>query len=136
MQTSTPTSMAHAGDYVLIRRPAIPRMWDPIARPHVAIIVDEPDYANAFRVYLSTVVEQDGQKVLEIADLDSLPEDTLLEVRHSAQMANLYRLELVDGVVCWRWDGRCRGLSALEQSSDINWDGLVDSHYIHMSMAS
>jgi hypothetical protein len=128
--------MAIAGDYVLIRRPAIPRVWDPIARPHVAIVVDDPDSEISFRVYLSNVIEKEGQKILETTDLDSLPEDTLLEVRHSAQMANLYRLELVDGVVCWRWVGRCRGLDDFEQPSVINWDGILESQYIELSMAS
>lgn len=107
---------------VLIRRPAVPIHWDPIARPHVALIMEDVD-GSLIRYYLSQVVVRDsGRRVFEVADLDSLPEDTVLEVRFNARRANLYRLEHIDGVTCWRWIARSKCLHDFEYPSSIDWD--------------
>ena len=114
-------------DYILVRRPALPRWWDPMARPHVAVIVDDPMNDSAIRYYLSQTgcSNQDGRIPLEVSDIERLPEGALLEVRFNATKANLYKLEMIDSVPCWRWVGRSRGLSGFE-SEMIDWTSLLD----------
>ncbi|MFX1484436.1 MAG: hypothetical protein ACFFCP_14750, partial [Promethearchaeota archaeon] len=94
-------------DYV-IRRPGIPRWWDPVARPHVAVIVRNPSNGGDTRYFLSKCGQKDtkGRTTLDVGDIDNLPEGTLLEVRYSATKANLYKLERVGTVSCWRWIDR------------------------------
>ncbi len=98
-------------DYV-IRRPAVPRWWDPVARPHVAIILPDSISGKEIRYYLSQCGEKqsNGKSLLDVVDIDTFPEGTLLEVKFNAIRANLYQLELVGTVPCWRWLGRSEGL--------------------------
>ncbi|RDE16984.1 MAG: hypothetical protein C4K47_00595 [Candidatus Thorarchaeota archaeon] len=114
-------------DYILVRRPSLPRWWDPVARPHVAVIVEDAIDDSAVRYYLSRTgcPDRNGRVPLEISDIESLPEGSLLEVRYNTTKANLYRLELIDNVPCWRWVGRCRGLSSFE-SEMVDWTHLLD----------
>ena len=114
-------------DYV-IRRPGIPRWWDPISRPHVAVIVKSPDNGGNIRYFLSKRGEKDGngRTSLDVGDIDSLPEGTLLEVRYSATKANLYQLEMVGAVPCWRWVNRSQGLQGFETESP-EWEYRVDT---------
>jgi hypothetical protein len=115
-------------DPILVRRPAFPRWWDPIARPHVAIIVRDPISGQDIRYYLSQRGHgnSNGKEILDVADIDGLDEGTLLEVRYSATKANLYRLELMDGVPCWRWMARCRELPDFNYPAEIRWNGLLE----------
>jgi hypothetical protein len=115
-------------DQILVRRPAFPRWWDPIARPHVAIIVRDPISGKDIRYYLSQRGHENsnGREILDVADIDGLDEGTLLEVRYSATKANLYRLELMDGVPCWRWMARCRELPDFNYPAEIRWNGLLE----------
>ncbi|MFW9787879.1 MAG: hypothetical protein ACFFE2_16500 [Candidatus Thorarchaeota archaeon] len=115
------------GSYV-IRRPGIPRWWDPVARPHVAVIMKNPVNGGHIRYFLSRCGEKDnnGRISLDVGDIDSLPEGTLLEVRYSATKANLYQLERVGAVACWRWINRSQGLQGFETESP-NWNYTVDS---------
>ncbi|TFF86584.1 hypothetical protein EU519_01160 [Candidatus Thorarchaeota archaeon] len=116
-------------NYILVRKPSIPRYWDPISRPHVAVVVLEPDTGVESRYYLSRVGnEEDGKMPLEVADFSDLEEGTLLEVKYNSVKANLYQLELVSGMACWRWVGRCRGLSDFE-SERVDWDHLLCTDY-------
>ena len=128
MQSITPFNGDMHGNRVLLRRPAIPRWWDHITRPHVAVLVENPKTGCLVRYYLSEIgpTNLNNRATLDIADLDSLPDNTLLEVRHNAQKVNLYRLELVDGTVCWRWIGRYRGLLDFEQPSMIDWRNVLN----------
>jgi hypothetical protein len=122
------TSMTETvSDYILVRRPSLPRWWDPVARPHVAVIVEDPMNDSAIRYYLSRTGDSDldGRIHLEVSDIERLPEGALLEVRFNMTKANLYRLELIDNVPCWRWIGRCRGLSGFE-SELIDWNHMLD----------
>jgi len=68
-----------------------------------------------------------------VADIDGLPQGTLLEVRYNATRANLYRLEKVDNIPCWRWIGRCRELMGFNYPSEIKWNGLLEGSEYQMS---
>lgn len=133
MQVEVTAGMESIKNCILVRRPSIPRYWDPIARPHVAVVVLEPDTGRESRYYLSKAgAEENGKIVLEVADFSELAEGTLLEVRYNSIKANLYQLELVSGMPCWRWIGRCRGLSDFE-SEEVDWDQLLCSNYMLLS---
>lgn len=122
IQLDATTRIEPITDFV-IRRPAIPRWWDPVSRPHVAIIMPDPISGTEVRYYLSRCGDQrpNGRSLLEVSDIDALPEGTLVEVRFSATKANLYRLEMVGNVPCWRWLARSQGLNDFETES-ISWD--------------
>jgi hypothetical protein len=122
IQLDATTRIEPVTDFV-IRRPAIPRWWDPVSRPHVAIVVPDPISGTEIRYYLSRCGDRrpNGRNLLEVSDIDALPEGTLVEVRFSATRANLYRLEMVGNVPCWRWLARSQGLSDFETES-ISWD--------------
>jgi hypothetical protein len=115
-------------DYV-IRRPAIPRWWDPVSRPHVAVIMPDPQSGQEIRYYLSQCGhrQSNGKFILDVVDIDTLPEGTLLEVKFSATRANLYQLELVGTVPCWRWLGRSEGLPDFNSDDSIYWDHVLDT---------
>ena len=130
MQTGVTPTLEPVADPILIRRPAFPRKWDPISRPHVAVVVKDRD--SEIRYYLSRRAknEADSRDALEVSDIDELPEGTLLEVRFNASKANLYKLESVDNVPCWRWVGRCRELPSFEYPAEIRWNGVLeDANY-------
>jgi hypothetical protein len=80
------------------------------------------------RYFLSKCGEKDnkGRISLDVGDIDSLPEGTLLEVRYNATKANLYVLEKVGAVPCWRWVNRSHGLQGFE-SERPEWGYRVDS---------
>jgi len=130
VQVEATAGMESIKNCILVRRPSIPRYWDPISRPHVAVVVLEPDTGKESRYYLSQAgPEENGRILLDVAEFSDLPEGTLLEVRYSSIKANLYQLELVSGMPCWRWIGRCRGLSDFE-SEEVDWDYLLCSQYV------
>ena len=114
-------------DYV-IRRPGIPRWWDPVTRPHVAVIMKNPTNGGAIRYFLSRRGERTngGRTALDVGDIDKLPEGTLLEIRYSATKTNLYQLEMVGAVPCWKWINRSSGLQSFETDSS-DWNYHVDS---------
>jgi hypothetical protein len=128
MHHTVPSETGPITDPILVRRPAFPRWWDPIARPHVAIIVRDPISGRDIRYYLSQRGHgnSNGKEILDVADIDGLDEGTLLEVRYSATKANLYRLELMDGVPCWRGMAPCRELPDLNYPAEIRWNGLLE----------
>jgi len=132
---SVPPQIGIANDYVLIRRPAFPRWWDPIARPHVAILVRDPVSGDDTRYYISQKGKssQTRREILDVADIDGFPQGTLLEVRYNATRANLYRLEKVDEIPCWRWIGRCRELMDFNYPSEIKWNGLLEGSKYQVS---
>ena len=115
-------------DYV-IRRPAIPRFWDPVARPHVAVLIPDSLSGAEVRYYLSRCGERqsNGRYDLDVIDIDTLPEGTLLEVKFSATKANLYKMERVGTVPCWRWLGRRHGLPDFDTDNSIFWDYVLDT---------
>jgi hypothetical protein len=113
-------------DYV-IRRPAVPRWWDPVSRPHVAVILPGSPSGKEVRYFLSKCGEKrpNGKSILDVVDIDTLPEGTLLEVKFNATRANLYQLELVGTISCWRWLGRSEGLQDFDSDNSIYWDDTL-----------
>ena len=132
MQSGLHAGMEIVSDHILIRRPAIPRWWDPNARPHVAIVIDNPEMGRTERIYLSRTGHDvgDGRTTLEVAEIDkiasNLSDGAVLEVRFSATKANLYQLEMVGAAACWRWINRSQGLQSFETDSS-DWNYRVDS---------
>lgn len=123
--------MEIVSDYILIRRPAIPRYWDRISRPHVAVIIEDPASNDLLRYYLSYggKVDEVGREPLEVVDIDILAKDldqgALIEVKFSASVANLYKLEVHGGLACWRWIGKYRGIQDFDYPAGINWEALI-----------
>jgi hypothetical protein len=115
-------------DYV-IRRPAIPLWWDPVSRPHVAVLMPDPLTGEEVRYFLSRCgsKKSNGRISLEVANIDNLPKDTILEVRFNATKSNLYQLEMVGTVPCWRWLGRRQGLPDFNSEEAIYWDYILDT---------
>ena len=99
-----------------------------MARPHVAVIMKNPANGTAIRYFLSQRGEMTngGRTPLDVGDIDRLPEGTLLEVRYSATKTNLYQLEMVGAVPCWKWINRSHGLQSFETDSS-DWNYRVDS---------
>ncbi len=133
MSPSLWTIMEPINDYILMRRPAIPRKWSPLARPHVAIIIDEPLVGQYARYYISQIASSSsksiGSEKLETVDIDEIAKDfpvgTLLEVKFNATNANLYQLEKCGSMPCWRWVGKYRGINTFEHPSPIDWTAMV-----------
>lgn len=123
MQSSVLAQTEMLANRILVRRPAFPRRWNSVNKPHVAILAKDPVNGGFIRYYLSRNCfdSRSGEPVLHVADIDTFEEGTLLEVRFDARTANLYRLEMVDGAPCWRWIGRCRGLPGFEYPKNIDW---------------
>lgn len=99
-----------------------------MARPHVAVIMKNPANGTAIRYFLSRrgARNNTGRTALDVGDIDKLPEGTLLEIRYSATKTNLYQLEMVGAVACWRWINRSNGLQSFETDSS-DWNYRVDS---------
>ncbi len=73
------------------RYPPVPRSWNPIDRPHVAMLL--PDEGGIFSVFLSNP-EDDGSnkpQSLEVSDLNRLPIKAIIEIRHSNAQYAYYR---------------------------------------------
>jgi hypothetical protein len=73
------------------RYPPVPRNWNPVDRPHVAMLL--PDTAGIFSVFLSNPEDGDSKsrQSLEVSDLDRLPAKTVIEIRHSNSQYAYYR---------------------------------------------
>jgi hypothetical protein len=87
-----------------------------------------PVNGGVTRYFLSRCGEKDnkGRTTLSVGDIDTLPEGAFLEVRYSATKANLYQLEMVGAVTCWRWINRSQGLQSFETELP-DWNYKVDS---------
>lgn len=74
------------------RKPLIPKKWNPVDRPHVAKLVSTG--TNIFRVYLSKPNNSDNiSNTLEVYELDSLPRNTIIEIKFDSVAFNYYRFE-------------------------------------------
>jgi hypothetical protein len=73
------------------RYPPIPRSWNSLDRPHVALLL--PDTNGIFPVFLSQpeVNEQGQPKRLETMDLNKLPIKSIIEIRHANAHYAYYR---------------------------------------------
>ncbi|MBD3405496.1 MAG: hypothetical protein GF411_05095 [Candidatus Lokiarchaeota archaeon] len=128
------TPHKQCGESVLVRKPAIPLRWDFISRPHIALILYDYSSHHIVRYYLSERGEYStsGKRTLQAASLGDFPEGTIIEVRFSSVMINLFRLEQIDGVPCWRWIGRCRGLHDFNLEA-VNWLSLLSKEDIFVA---
>ncbi|KXH77177.1 MAG: hypothetical protein AM326_05550 [Candidatus Thorarchaeota archaeon SMTZ-45] len=74
------------------RYPPVPKRWNSIDRPHVALLL--PNAGVIFSVFLSTPEDDESEvdRRLEVSDLDRLPSKSIIEIRHSnAQYAHYRR---------------------------------------------
>jgi len=73
------------------RYPPVPKRWNSIDRPHVALLL--PDTGGIFSVFLSKP-EDDESKVdrsLEVSDLSRIPPKSIIEIRHNNAQYAYYR---------------------------------------------
>ncbi len=74
------------------RKPLIPKKWNPVDRPHVARLVSTG--TEILRVYLSKPENSSSTpNSLEVLELESLPRNTIIEVKFDSVAFNYYRYE-------------------------------------------
>jgi hypothetical protein len=73
------------------RYPPVPKKWNPVDRPHVALLL--PDAGNIFSVFLSQPENKEARKeqALEVSDLTRIPPKSIIEIRHSNSQYAYYR---------------------------------------------
>jgi hypothetical protein len=73
------------------RYPPVPRTWNPLDRPHVALLL--PDNNGIFSVFLSQPEEKgyDIPQKLVTVDLNDLPTKSIIEIRHGNAHYAYYR---------------------------------------------
>ena len=73
------------------RYPPVPKKWNPVDRPHVALLL--PDDGNVFSVFLSKPEDDNSKREqsLEVSDLNRIPPKSIIEIRHSNASYAYYR---------------------------------------------
>jgi hypothetical protein len=73
------------------RYPPVPKKWNPVDRPHVALLL--PDSGGIFSVFLSKPEDNESKKEqsLEVSDLNRIPPKSIIEIRHSNAQYAYYR---------------------------------------------
>jgi hypothetical protein len=73
------------------RYPPVPKRWNSIDRPHVALLL--PDGGNIFSVFLSNPEHDESEidQALEVSDLNRIPPKSIIEIRHSNALYAYYR---------------------------------------------
>ena len=73
------------------RYPPVPKKWNPVDRPHVALLL--PDAGGIFSVFLSKPQSHDSkmEQSLEVSDLNRIPPKSIIEIRHSNAQLAYYR---------------------------------------------
>ena len=73
------------------RYPPVPKKWNPIDRPHVALLL--PDAGGIFSVFLSKPEDDKSKKEqsLQVSDLNRIPPKSIIEIRHSNAQYAYYR---------------------------------------------
>jgi len=73
------------------RYPPIPKKWNSVDRPHVALLL--PDAGGIFSVFLSKPADDESKvdKSLEVSDLSRIPSKSIIEIRHSNAQYAYYR---------------------------------------------
>ena len=73
------------------RYPPVPKKWNPVDRPHVALLL--PDAGGIFSVFLSQPENDKSRKEqsLEVSDLNRLPSKSIIEIRHTNAQLAYYR---------------------------------------------
>lgn len=71
------------------RYPPVPKKWNPIDRPHVALLLHDSN--RIFPVYLSQPDPLSNDLDLTTTDLSKLPTKSIIEIRHSNSHFAYYR---------------------------------------------
>ncbi len=71
------------------RTPPVPKLWDCVDRPHVALLVPFND--EIFSVFLSQPKQTRAGEMLEITALNDLPPESMIEIRHNGADYRYYR---------------------------------------------
>ncbi|MBN2228862.1 MAG: hypothetical protein JW779_04640 [Candidatus Thorarchaeota archaeon] len=73
------------------RYPPVPRIWNSVDRPHVALLL--PDTKGIFTVFLSQPEHSEfpRSKKLDTVDLNTLPSKSIIEIRHNNAHYAYYR---------------------------------------------
>ncbi len=73
------------------RMPPVPKEWNPVDRPHVALLY--PSDREVFRMFLSSPVSTESMKndALEVSFLEDLPSESMIEVKHDSTDYSYYR---------------------------------------------
>lgn len=73
------------------RYPPVPKNWNPVDRPHVALLL--PDAGTIFSVFLSQPENSESKREqsLAVSDLNRLPSKSIIEIRHSNAQLAYYR---------------------------------------------
>ncbi|MBD3406428.1 MAG: hypothetical protein GF411_09980 [Candidatus Lokiarchaeota archaeon] len=69
----------------------IPKHWNPISRPHVALLI--PDNGKVFKLYLSEPNLEctlEGNPIL-VSDFDTIPDRAIIEIRYTCLNYCFYR---------------------------------------------
>ncbi len=100
LEVNTDMSSIDEGTYLVLRSasgaftcryPPVPKKWNPVDRPHVALLL--PDVSGIFSVYLSQPEEEssDSSTYLVTKDLTQLPTKSIIEIRHGNSHFAYYR---------------------------------------------
>jgi hypothetical protein len=94
------TEMIDEGAFLVMRSaagafscksPPLPRSWNPVDRPHVALLL--PENENVFRMFLSTpsAPDENHESDLDIMSLETLPMKSIIEVKYDSIDFSYYR---------------------------------------------
>jgi hypothetical protein len=99
LEVNTDMSSIDEGTYLVLRSasgaftcryPPVPKKWNPVDRPHVALLL--PDVTGIFPVFLSQPEEESsGSSYLVTKDLAQLPTKSIIEIRHGNSHFAYYR---------------------------------------------
>jgi len=99
LEVNTDMSSIDEGTYLVLRSasgaftcryPPVPKKWNPVDRPHVALLL--PDVSGIFPVFLSQPEEESsGSSYLVTKDLTQLPTKSIIEIRHGNSHFAYYR---------------------------------------------
>jgi len=100
LEVNTDMSSIDEGTYLVLRSasgaftcryPPVPKKWNPVDRPHVALLL--PDVSGIFPVFLSKPSEEssNASTYLVTKDLTQLPTKSIIEIRHGNSHYAYYR---------------------------------------------
>ena len=100
LEVNTDMSSIDEGTYLVLRSasgaftcryPPVPKKWNPVDRPHVALLL--PDVSGIFPVFLSQPEEEssNASTYLVTKDLTQLPTKSIIEIRHGNSHYAYYR---------------------------------------------
>lgn len=104
------------------RTPPVPKLWDCVDRPHVALLVPIND--DIFPVFLSQPRQTRSGEMLEIVPLNSLPSTSMIEIRHNGADYRYYRRDRV----MWTKVGESRNPFHVEVEAFPHAGGSITLH--------